>query len=104
VTHATEGSADVAGGVNDVNAATGVLNPVNEAAAAPTALRIVRGEPSPEELAALVAVLAARSAAGGGEPAAPRSASGWTDRARYVRSARPEFGARGGWRASVLPR
>jgi len=66
---------------------------------------IARGEPSPEELAALVAVLAARAAAGTGEAEAPQdAASGWTDRARYVRSARVEFGARAGWRASALPR
>ena len=66
---------------------------------------ISRGEPSPEELAALVAVLAARTTTGTGGPEAPRrAASGWTDRARYVRSARPEFGASAGWRASALPR
>jgi hypothetical protein len=68
------------------------------------ALKIVRGEPTPEELAALVAVLAARSSAGGGEPEAPSVVSGWTDRARYVRSGRPGFGAGGGWRAAALPR
>ena len=79
---------------------TDMTSPTNEAAA----LRVVRGEPSPEELAALVAVLAARSAAGSGGPAAARTASGWTDRARYVRSGRLEFGARGGWRAAALPR
>ncbi|HWG25459.1 acyl-CoA carboxylase epsilon subunit [Actinospica sp.] len=68
-------------------------------------VRIVRGVPSAEELAALVAVLAARSAAGTGDgDSAPAAASGWTDRARYVRSARVEFGARAGWRASALPR
>jgi Acyl-CoA carboxylase epsilon subunit len=69
------------------------------------ALRIVRGEPSAEELAALVAVLAARAAAGAGaDEVAAADLSGWTDRARYVRSARVEFGARAGWRASALPR
>jgi hypothetical protein len=72
------------------------------------ALRVVRGEPSAEELAALVAVLAARAAraaAGGADEApAPRRVSGWTDRSRYVRSGRPEFGAGSGWRASALPR
>ena len=69
------------------------------------ALHVVRGEPSAEELAALVAVVAARSAAGGaGQAEAPRPASGWTERARYVRSGRLEFGARTGWRASALPR
>jgi hypothetical protein len=79
-----------------------VTNQTQDAAAS---VRIVRGEPSAEELAALVAVLAARAAAGTGEPeAAPAAFSGWTDRARYVRSARVEFGARAGWRASALPR
>ena len=69
------------------------------------AVRIVRGEPSPEELAALVAVLAARAAAGAGNgEAAPAAFSGWTDRARYVRSGRVEFGAGAGWRSSALPR
>jgi hypothetical protein len=74
------------------------------------ALRVVRGEPTAEELAALVAVLAARSAAavaaadgaGAQQPAGP--VSGWTDRARYVRAGRPGFGAWTGWRASALPR
>jgi Acyl-CoA carboxylase epsilon subunit len=73
---------------------------------AEVALRVVRGEPTAEELAALVAVLAARSTAAadgaGTEPAEP--ASGWTDRARYVRSGRPGFGSWTGWRASALPR
>jgi hypothetical protein len=82
---------------------TNAPEPTDPAAAA--ALRVVRGEPSAEELAALVAVLAARAAVGGsGEPAPPRSVSGWTDRSRYVRSGRLEFGARAGWRASALPR
>ena len=84
---------------------TSTTNQPNEdARPGSAAVRIVRGEPSPEELAALVAVLAARSAAGAREPAAPRGTSGWTDRARYVRSGRLEFGTHGGWRASALPR
>mgnify|MGYP005823826771 CR=1 FL=1 len=41
------------------------------------ALRIVRGAPDEAELAALVAVLAAR---GGGEPEPEPVRSGWTDR------------------------
>lgn len=60
-------------------------------------LRIVRGEPTAEELAALVAVLAARS----GEPApAPKPIpSAWTDRSRLVRKhLHPGPGA---WRASA---
>jgi hypothetical protein len=69
------------------------------------ALRVVRGTPTPEELAALVAVLAARPVAADSDGAgAPRPMSGWTERARYVRPGRQEFGARAGWRASALPR
>lgn len=67
-------------------------------------LRVVHGDPTAEELAALVTVLAAQAAAGGGAPEAAPAVSGWTERARYVRSGRLEFGARTGWRASALPR
>ncbi len=61
-------------------------------------LRIVRGEPSADELAALVAVLAARSAA---SPPAPRPRPAWSDPARRLGlRARPGSGA---WRRSALP-
>jgi Acyl-CoA carboxylase epsilon subunit len=63
-------------------------------------LRIVRGDPSDEELAALVAVLTARATAKPGA-AMPSSASSWADPQRCVRS-----GLRhgpGAWRASALP-
>jgi Acyl-CoA carboxylase epsilon subunit len=65
-------------------------------------LRIVRGDPTPEELAALVTVLAARAAASAAAepPAAPRSA--WRDRSRYARTTLPH--GPGAWRASALPR
>ena len=61
-------------------------------------LQITRGEPSDEELAALIAVLAAlRNPAT--EPPAPRSA--WADPAYRLRTAlRPNPGA---WRSSALP-
>ena len=66
-------------------------------------LSVVRGEPTAEELAALVAVLASRRGRGdSGEPAAPPKVSGWTDRARYVQGRLPH--SPGGWRASALPR
>lgn len=68
------------------------------------ALRVVSGDPTAEELAALVVVLAARAGSGTAEPETPRPTSAWTDRARYVRSGRWEFGARAGWRDSALPR
>lgn len=65
-----------------------------------TTLRIVRGAPTPEELAALVVVLATR-AGSGGEAAAEPTVSAWTDRSRYVR---PRLGrTSNGWRASVYP-
>ena len=57
-------------------------------------VRVVRGEPTADELAALVAVVTARSSAP--PKTTPRSA--WTDRARLVRS-RPSPGP-GAWRAS----
>ena len=89
-------------GVQDALDAPDAQGPQN------VALRVVRGEPSPEELVALVAVLAARSAQSaavteGQAAEAPRPTSGWTDRARYVRSGRQDFGARSGWRAAALP-
>ena len=74
--------------------------------AAASAVRVVAGQPTAEELAALIVVLAARSGADAGTAEAQTSGpvSGWTDRARYVRSGRWEFGSRTGWRASALPR
>jgi hypothetical protein len=66
-------------------------------------IRVIRGEPTPEELAALVTVLAAHAAASTTAPvAAPVS--------RWAASARPRGNRVGGshgpdaWRASALPR
>jgi Acyl-CoA carboxylase epsilon subunit len=68
-------------------------------------IRIERGTPTPEELAALVGVLFARFHAGATEVPGPGSA--------WLRSVRPgAFGpsgipavpGRSGWRASGLPR
>ncbi|QFG21793.1 acyl-CoA carboxylase subunit epsilon [Actinomadura sp. WMMB 499] len=71
-------------------------------------LQVVRGDPTAEEVAALVAVLTARAAAAaaardGGGPARP---SRWADRSRLVRGTagralRPS--GPGAWRASALP-
>jgi len=67
-------------------------------------LRVVRGNPTDEELAALVAVVAARQAAAGadwvGGARARRSA--WADPARALR--RPLSPGPAGWRRSALPR
>ena len=65
-------------------------------------LKVVRGQPTAEELAALVAVIASQAAQASGEPAAPRKVSGRTDRARYVHA--PGTPSPGGWRASAFPR
>jgi hypothetical protein len=64
----------------------------------------VAGGATPEEIAALAAVLAAAAAARqDAVPAAqPAGASGWADRSRLLRS--PLGHAPGGWRASARPR
>ncbi len=64
-------------------------------------LRIVRGNPTDEEVAALVAVLSTVRAEPPPEPApVPRSA--WSDRRRLVRE--PLAHGPGAWRASAFPR
>lgn len=65
-------------------------------------LRIVRGQPTELELAALTAVLASAAARTGARPqqGAPRSA--WANRAGLLR--RPLPHGQGAWRSSVLPR
>jgi hypothetical protein len=68
--------------------------------AEPPFLRVVRGEPTAEELAALLAVLAARSAAAGAATR-PRPRSAWADPAARLRvPLRPGPQA---WRRSALP-
>jgi Acyl-CoA carboxylase epsilon subunit len=63
-------------------------------------LRIVRGDATAEELAALVAVLAARS--GGAPEPEPERRSLWRDRTAAVRA--QLLPGPGSWRASGLPR
>ncbi len=64
-------------------------------------IRVVRGNPTPEELAALVAVLAA--VGGSAATDEPRPARAWASPVDRLRS--PAYGTRaGGWRASALPR
>lgn len=60
-------------------------------------LRIVRGDPSPEELAALTVVLVAAS--GGGDEPEQGPPSSWSDRASLVR--RPLRPGPGAWVASA---
>jgi len=63
-------------------------------------LRLVRGNASPEEVAALLAVLSAASAGDDSGPA-PRHTSQWSSPARSVR--RPLTPGPGAWRASAWP-
>ena len=69
-------------------------------------LRVVRGDATPEEIAALVATLtavaAARSRAAADAAAEPAFVAGnWNARARLLRA--PVRPAPGGWRRSFLP-
>jgi hypothetical protein len=64
---------------------------------APTALRVLHGNPSPEELAALLTVVAARS---GDDPPTPPARSLWGR--PLLRG--PHHPAAGAWRESALPR
>jgi hypothetical protein len=61
-------------------------------------LRVVRGEPTTEELAALVAVVAMRAAAAEAEASPPPAPSPWSARAAGLRQA-PHPGP-GAWRAT----
>ncbi|WP_426562484.1 acyl-CoA carboxylase epsilon subunit [Angustibacter sp. McL0619] len=63
------------------------------------AVRVARGEPTSEELAALVVVLAASGDSDGGDP--PPARSLWASGGRARTSPLPGAGA---WRASGLPR
>lgn len=62
-------------------------------------LRVIRGDASPEEIAAVVAVLLSRPASA--EPAPRRAPSAWSDRSRLLR--RPLFAGPDAWRRSALP-
>ncbi|GLU49580.1 acyl-CoA carboxylase subunit epsilon [Nocardiopsis ansamitocini] len=65
-------------------------------------LQVVRGDPGPEEIAALVAVLTARArAARAARDVAPEPDSAWRNRARLVRA--PQRPGPGTWRRSFHP-
>ncbi|HEV7934167.1 MAG TPA: acyl-CoA carboxylase subunit epsilon [Actinomadura sp.] len=63
-------------------------------------LQVVRGEPTAEEVAALIAVLTIRASRGAGRRG--RRGSGWADRSRLMRA--PLTPGPGAWRASAFPR
>jgi hypothetical protein len=81
---------------------TSHVDPGNEGArveTAPPLLRVVKGDPTPEELAALVGVIASM---GGSAEAPRRRTSEWSAHHRKVRVTLPH--GPGGWRSSALPR
>jgi hypothetical protein len=64
-------------------------------------LRVVRGDATAEEIAALVAVLVTRAAEGEAPRPARSVNHAWSDRSRQLR--RPLFPGPGAWRRSALP-
>jgi acyl-CoA carboxylase epsilon subunit len=65
-------------------------------------LRVVRGQPTGEETAALAVVLTAKLAARPAQAREERAiAGGWADRARAMRA--PLAPGRGAWRNTVRP-
>jgi hypothetical protein len=64
--------------------------------------RVVRGEPSDAEVAALAVVLAAAASAAAAAPDRPRAVQSWSDPATRLRT--PLHPGPGAWRASAWPR
>ena len=65
-------------------------------------IKVERGSPTPEELAAIVALVQARAAARETGPEGPSGPTGWADPARNLRRPVPPPG-RGAWRMSAWP-
>jgi hypothetical protein len=68
----------------------------------PPGLAIVAGNPSAEEIAAVVTVLSARMRPAATARAGETARYGWSARSRLLRA--PVRRGPGGWRASALPR
>jgi hypothetical protein len=73
--------------------------PAGDTTAGRPVLRVIRGDATPEEVAALLAVVAARAAAA--PQARPRSSAAWNDRGRVMRA--PVAPGPGAGRASAWP-
>ncbi|WP_329135839.1 acyl-CoA carboxylase subunit epsilon [Streptomyces sp. NBC_01476] len=65
-------------------------------------IKVERGRPTPEELAAVVALVQARIAAVEPDEAAPRTTAAWSDPARALTRRTPRPGP-GAWRTSAWP-
>jgi Acyl-CoA carboxylase epsilon subunit len=64
-------------------------------------LRVIRGDATPEEIAAVVAALLSAAAASAAFAASDAPPSAWADRSRLLR--RPVHPAPDAWRRSALP-
>jgi hypothetical protein len=64
-------------------------------------LRVIRGDATPDEIAAVVAVLLSRPGGAGAPPPARPAPSAWADRSRLLR--RPVHPGPDAWRRSALP-
>jgi hypothetical protein len=84
------------------NRSTGPPPPAEPGPAPGPALAIVRGNPSAEEIVAVVTVLAARMESVGATRARETTRSEWSARSRLLRGPLPR--GPGSWRASALPR
>ncbi|MET9291314.1 acyl-CoA carboxylase epsilon subunit [Streptomyces sp. NPDC003077] len=67
-------------------------------------MRVVRGNPTPEELAAALAVVRARAAAGTAVAPGPERTDEWASPAAAVAARRMPRPAPGAWRTSFWPR
>ncbi|MFR9676154.1 acyl-CoA carboxylase epsilon subunit [Streptomyces sp. TR06-5] len=65
-------------------------------------IKVIRGNPTPEELAAALAVVQARAAASAAAGSAPRDATEWSDPARTVPRRLPHPGPKA-WRTAFWP-
>ncbi|MDX2939729.1 acyl-CoA carboxylase subunit epsilon [Streptomyces ipomoeae] len=53
-------------------------------------IKVLRGNPTPEELAAALAVVRARAAAAATPPGAPKPRDGWSDPSRTIANRLPQ--------------
>ncbi|MBP3079581.1 hypothetical protein WP39_19450 [Streptomyces sp. 604F] len=65
-------------------------------------IKVVRGNPTPEELAAALAVVRARAASAPGSDEGPRTPEAWSDPARIARTRMPAPGPRS-WARTFWP-
>jgi hypothetical protein len=77
----------------------GPADAADAAGSAPPVIRVEHGDPSPEEIGVLVAILAASGGAAGAAPERP--ASRWSAPTTRLGSTGP---GRGNWRFSGMPR